>query len=203
MTLLTKLTCLSGNEIKQGDTSSLFRYQLDVEGRVIDGTGKAQLIKNKKNCYEFQVEVASGKVEFHFDKVLEAGTYILEIEVNGYVFPSRDTEFIYINENYDAFVEPKELVDKNEAIKAIVTDLTKGYRAVKFKDIEFKMINSDVGYVEVDTKLSSKDIISFSQLQKNNEFFVMALHEEGKIRIMSTGGDEEGATSTNRVAYFE
>lgn len=128
MALLTELECLTGNEVKQGDTSSLVSYRLKAQGKEIDGSGKVQLIKSKRVCYEFPVEISNNTVEFHFDKVLQHGLYIIEIEVGGYVFPSKDTEYICINQNYEVALTPAELKEKDKAIKDAIAEAMKSYK---------------------------------------------------------------------------
>ena len=128
MALLTELECLNGNEIKQGDTSSLFRYQLEAQGKEVEGSAKIQLIKKDKVCYEFEKSVTNNVIEFSFDKILECGLYKLEIEVGGYVFPSKDTEYIYVNQNYEVALTPTELLEKDSAIKKAVSEAMVGYK---------------------------------------------------------------------------
>ena len=128
MALLAELECLNGNEVKQGDTSSLFRYRLKAQEKTITGTGKLQLIKDKANFYEFPVKVVNNEVEFHFDKALEVGMYAIEIEVAGYVFPSKNVEYIFVNQNIDAFLTPSEILEKNEVIKKAVSEAMVGYK---------------------------------------------------------------------------
>ena len=97
MTLQTELICLNGNEIKQGDTSSLFRYQFEAQGKEVEGSAKIQLIKKDKVCYELNADVIDNLLEFKFSNILEVGLYKIEVEIGGYVFPSKDTEYIYVN----------------------------------------------------------------------------------------------------------
>lgn len=128
MTLQTELICLNGNEIKQGDTSSLFRYQLEAQGKEVEGSAKIQLIKKDKVCYELNADVIDNLLEFKFSNILEVGLYKIEIEIGGYVFPSKDTEYIYVNQNYEVALTPTELLEKDSAIKKAVSEAMVGYK---------------------------------------------------------------------------
>lgn len=128
MTLQTELICLNGNEIKQGDTSSLFRYQLEAQGKEVEGSAKIQLIKKDKVCYELNADVIDNLLEFKFSNILEVGLYKIEIEIGGYVFPSKDTEYIYVNQNYEVALTPAELLEKDSAIKKAVSEAMVGYK---------------------------------------------------------------------------
>ena len=128
MTLQTELICLNGNEIKQGDTSSLFRYQLEAQGKEVEGSAKIQLIKKDKVCYEINADVIDNLLEFKFSNILEYGLYKIEVEIGGYVFPSKDTEYIYVNQNYEVALTPTELLEKDSAIKKAVSEAMVGYK---------------------------------------------------------------------------
>ncbi|MFZ8208936.1 hypothetical protein ACO0EY_06940, partial [Streptococcus pyogenes] len=78
-----------GDVIKQGDTSSLFSFNLlDENNNVIDLNGKQATIyftRNRKTYLTKTTDVIDNKVDFTINKILEIGTYYIEVHCDGYV----------------------------------------------------------------------------------------------------------------------
>lgn len=104
----TRLKRLRGNVIKQGDTSSVFKYELrPIAGNSnqLNGTAKVELISEDKAKYSLTSEVVGGVIEFTLSDILPVGDYLLEVEHAGYVFPSSDEEYITVNENVENYLD--------------------------------------------------------------------------------------------------
>lgn len=122
----TNLNRKSGNVIKQGDTSSIFRYELILGGKEeklnLTGPAKVQLIHENKGYVEIPAELENNEVSFQLEKALPTGKYIVEVEVDGYIFPSSNTETITVNENLGKYVSDKaiELYSLKELVQSYV-----------------------------------------------------------------------------------
>lgn len=119
----TKLTWVKGSVVKQGDTSSVFKLKLKTDdGAVLNGPAKLQLIHSSKGMIEFDVEVVDNVVSFRLEKALPIGSYIVEVEHAGYVFPSTDSVTLTVNENLGEYVsgEAIELYSLREIVKEYV-----------------------------------------------------------------------------------
>lgn len=119
----TKLTWVKGSVVKQGDTSSVFKLKLKTDdGAVLNGPAKIQLIHSSKGVIEFDVEVVDNVVSFRLEKALPIGSYIVEVEHAGYVFPSTDSVTLTVNENLGEYVsgEAIELYGLRNIVKEYV-----------------------------------------------------------------------------------
>ena len=106
----TSLKCLSGNIIKQGDVSSVFQYKcITADKKPLSGPASVQLIHSEKGMIEFEVEMKNNIIEFQLEKVLPVGTYTVEVECGGYVFPSTNTQTITVNENLMDYMSDEDL----------------------------------------------------------------------------------------------
>lgn len=95
----TRLKVLSGSRIKQGDISSKFKYKLDAQRQIQSAEANIELISEDGEKYTTAAPVQNNNVEFNLNHVLPAGMYTLEIEVDGYVFPSDHSAKIEVVEN--------------------------------------------------------------------------------------------------------
>ncbi|MBS4750313.1 hypothetical protein KG091_04400 [Carnobacteriaceae bacterium zg-ZUI78] len=122
-----------GNVIKQGDTSSVFTYELlDDEEHVmtqLDGQTADILIGQSKTlAYQTTSIVENGAVTFTITKPLPAKSkgYIIEIFCGGYVFPSDKSATIVVNDNMKKYVKDDELHDidtlTDERIKQLIKE---------------------------------------------------------------------------------
>ncbi|HEL0778679.1 TPA: hypothetical protein TVJ88_001132 [Streptococcus equi subsp. zooepidemicus] len=103
-----------GDVIKQGDTSSLFSFNLlDENNNVIDLNGKQATIyftRNRKTYLIKTTDVIDNKVDFTIDKILEIGTYYIEVHCGGYVFPSDDSVTLDVRRSGQKYVVSTDLV---------------------------------------------------------------------------------------------
>lgn len=119
----TTLSWVNGSIIKQGDTSSVFNLKLRTDDKKrLNGPAKVQLIHSSKGMTEFEAEVVDDIVSFQLEKALPVGSYVVEIEHAGYVFPSTDSVILTVNENLGEFVsgEAIELYGLRNIVKEYV-----------------------------------------------------------------------------------
>lgn len=96
-----------GEVIKQGDSSSIFEYELlDYDGNKfssLDGKNAKIKIANAKGKKTIEAVVESSKIQFKLEKILPAGIYQVEVECDGFIFPSDKSakiDIIQSIENY-------------------------------------------------------------------------------------------------------
>lgn len=117
-----------GDTIKQADFGSELAFELLDEQYVkfrepLGESAKVILKKDNTAIYQKSVPIAKNTVSFKFDKILPVGSYVLEIIVGDYVFPSNNRVIITIEQTYGDF-EPEYLVKVSyEELKADVDDL--------------------------------------------------------------------------------
>lgn len=96
-----------GEVIKQGDSSSIFEYELlDYNGNKISSLeGKDANIKiaNAKGKKTIVAVVENSKIQFKLEKILPPGIYQVEVECDDFIFPSDKSakiDIIQSIENY-------------------------------------------------------------------------------------------------------
>ncbi|HFI0254824.1 TPA: hypothetical protein ACGO1F_001607 [Streptococcus suis] len=123
MSNMTELAWLTGSVIKQGDVSSVFKLRLTTnDTAVLNGPATIQLIHKSKGMIEVPGNVVDNVISFQLDKALPIGSYIVEIEHAGYVFPSTNSVGLKVNENLGEFVsgEAIELYGLRKIVKEYV-----------------------------------------------------------------------------------
>ncbi|HFI0082562.1 TPA: hypothetical protein ACGOR9_000164 [Streptococcus suis] len=124
----TKLTWVNGSVIKQGDTSSVFKLKLRTDDNVVlNGPAKLQLIQGQAKI-EYDAEVVDNQVTFNLPNTLPVGSYIVEVEHAGYVFPSTNSVVLTVNENLGDVItdEIAELLTVDDYIKQKLADFQTG-----------------------------------------------------------------------------
>ncbi|HEL2403037.1 TPA: hypothetical protein TZS69_002063 [Streptococcus suis] len=119
----TTLSWVNGSIIKQGDVSSVFKLKLRTDDKKrLNGPAKVQLIHSSKGMTEFEAAVVDNLVSFRLEKALPVGSYIVEVEHAGYVFPSTDSVILTVNENLGEYVsgEAIELYGLKNIVKEYV-----------------------------------------------------------------------------------
>lgn len=117
-----------GDTIKQADLGSELAFELLDEQYVkfrepLGEAAKVILKKDNIAIYQTSVTIVNNTVSFKFNKILPVGSYVLEIVVGNYVFPSNNRVIITIEQTYGDF-EPEYLVKVSyEELKADVDDL--------------------------------------------------------------------------------
>lgn len=96
-----------GEVIKQGDSSSIFEYELlDYDGNKfssLDGKNAKIKIANAKGKKTIESVVENSKIQFKLEKILPDGIYQVEVECDGFIFPSDKSakiDIIQSIENY-------------------------------------------------------------------------------------------------------
>lgn len=96
-----------GAIVKQGDSASLFGYELlDEQMRPINElTGKNATIRvfNQKGKLTFDSVVEKSKVTFKLEKVLPVGIYLVEVICDGYIFPSDRSARLEVIQSADQY----------------------------------------------------------------------------------------------------
>lgn len=116
-----------GDTIKQADFGSELAFELLDEQYVkfrepLGEAAKVILKKDNTAIYQKSVPITQNTVSFKFDKILPVGSYVLEIIVGDYVFPSNNRVIITVEQTYGDF-EPEYLVKVScEELKADVDD---------------------------------------------------------------------------------
>lgn len=129
----TKLQWMNGSVIKQGDVASVFKLKLrtDEKGN-LNGPAKLQLFDSKKAKLEYDVEVVDNVVRFTLDDVLPVGSYLVEVEHAGYVFPSTDPVVLTVNENLGGDFETEEVATLKKV--EIAQEVEKAFAGLRLSD---------------------------------------------------------------------
>lgn len=92
--LMTSINQIEGGDVlKSGDTTSVFGFEIlgyDGKRMEMSGTGKLILSNDDTVALYQDVTVESGHFSFSIGKVVQSGTYFLEIKLNGHIFPSNN-----------------------------------------------------------------------------------------------------------------
>ena len=113
-----------GVNIKQGDSRSELEYELGYNDNSdtmndlnLDGKeAKIRLYNKIKNTkWDTSSIVKGNRVSFTIDEPLGIGVYVIDIEVDGHVFPSNSEMFVRIHEGYQSYM------DGEEALVAVAT----------------------------------------------------------------------------------
>ena len=102
-----------GRVVKQGDSASLFGFALYDENWVpIDLDGQEATIHfiSKKGKATFSATVQGSKVSFKIPKVLPVESYLVEVECDGYVFPSDQSVRVDVVQSAEEY-QPAEMVE--------------------------------------------------------------------------------------------
>lgn len=111
-----------GAVVKQGDSASAFGYWLLDEqmNPISDLNGKNATIKifNQNGKANFDGIVENSKVTFKINKTLPVGSYLVEVECDGYIFPSDRSARLEVTQSSEKFTSEPEL----ELVKNNVRD---------------------------------------------------------------------------------
>lgn len=96
-----------GEVIKQGDSSSIFEYELlDYDGNKfssLDGKNAKIKIANAKGKKIIESVVENSKIQFKLEKILPDGIYQVEVECDGFIFPSDKSAIIDIIQSIENY----------------------------------------------------------------------------------------------------
>lgn len=102
-----------GRVVKQGDSASLFGFELyDERWTPIDLNGREATIHftSKKGKASFSATVLGSKVSFKIPKVLPVESYLVEVDCDGYVFPSDQSVRVDVVQSAEEY-QPAEMVE--------------------------------------------------------------------------------------------
>lgn len=96
-----------GDVVKQGDTASLFGYELLDENyspvSEIEGQEATITLANRHGKTSLTSTVTDHKVKFNISKVLPIGIYQVEITCGNYVFPSDKSTVIKVTQSTEEY----------------------------------------------------------------------------------------------------
>lgn len=102
-----------GRVVKQGDSASLFGFEMyDENWAPIDLNGREATIHftSKKGKASFSATVQGSKVSFKIPKVLPVESYLVEVDCDGYVFPSDQSVRVDVVQSAEEY-QPAEMVE--------------------------------------------------------------------------------------------
>ena len=132
-----------GRVVKQGDSASLFVYELlDEKWRPvpeIDGQqAKVDLIGADGKAV-FESTVSQSKVSFKISKPLPVGSYLVEVHCAGYIFPSDQSVRLEVTQSADEYTSSEllELVknDVKTEIDKYIAEHPNGPQAEELPDL--------------------------------------------------------------------
>ncbi len=103
-----------GVNIKQGDSSSVLEYELgynvgsDIMSDLnLNGKTAHVSLYNRLNNTKWNTTstVQDNRVSFTIDEALGLGVYVLDIEVDGHVFPSDREMYVRVHEGYESYID--------------------------------------------------------------------------------------------------
>lgn len=132
-----------GAIVKQGDSASLFGYELLDENMhpISDLNGKNATIRifNQKGKATFESTVDKSRVTFKIEKTLPIGSYLVEIVCGGYIFPSDRSTRLDITSSADEYTSEQvlELVknDVKEEIDKYISAHPNGPQTEELPDL--------------------------------------------------------------------
>ena len=199
-----------GEVIKQGDSSSIFEYELlDYDGNKfssLDGKNAKIKIANAKGKKTIESVVENSKIQFKLEKILPAGIYQVEVECDGFIFPSDKSakiDIIQSIENYqiDNIVEIDKINIQEEIAAYIATHQIQSYNDSQIiKRIESLENRSQIQPEAVDltnyltSERSYQTFVTYSALQSQMTSNIKNKHLELGIDVLideklKNGGD--------------
>jgi phage protein len=131
-----------GRVVKQGDSASLFGFALYDENWVLidlDGQQAKIHFVSKKGKATFSATVQGSKVSFKIPKVLPVESYLVEVECDGYVFPSDQSVRVDVVQSAEEYTSEQvlDLVKNNvkEEIDKYISAHPNGLQAEEFPDL--------------------------------------------------------------------
>ena len=101
-----------GRVVKQGDSASLFAYELlDEKWRPVnlDGQQARVVLTGTDGKAVFESTVSQSKVSFKIGKPLPIGSYLVEVSCGGYVFPSDQNVRVDVVQSADEYTSEQVL----------------------------------------------------------------------------------------------
>ena len=111
---LNLLQVKGGVNIKQGDSSSVLEYELGynvgsdmMSDLNLNGKTAHISLYNRLNNTKWTKDsvVQDNRVSFTINEALGLGVYVLDIEVDGHVFPSDREMYVRVHEGYESYID--------------------------------------------------------------------------------------------------
>lgn len=126
-----------GRVVKQGDSASLFGFELyDERWAPIDLNGREATIHftSKKSKASFSATVQGSKVTFKILKVLPVESYLVEVECDGYVFPSDQSVRVDVVQSAEEY-QPAEMVELGKvSLRDEIANYLAGHTVQSYND---------------------------------------------------------------------
>lgn len=131
-----------GRVVKQGDSASLFVYELlDEKWRPVnlDGQQARVVLTGADGKAVFESAVSQSNISFKISKPLPIGSYLVEVHCAGYVFPSDQSVRLEVAQSADKYTS-SELLDlvKNDVkteIDKYIAEHPNGPQAEELPDL--------------------------------------------------------------------
>lgn len=110
-----------GRVVKQGDSASLFGFEMyDENWAPIDLNGREATIHftSKKGKASFSATVQGSKVTFKIPKILPVESYLVEVECEGYIFPSDQNVRVDVIQSAEEYTSEQVLALVKNDVKA-------------------------------------------------------------------------------------
>lgn len=127
-----------GDVVKQGDTASLFGYELLDENYSpvpeIEGQEATITFANRNGKISLTSTVTDHKVKFNINKVLPVGIYQVEITCGNYVFPSDKSTVIKVTQSTEEY-QPTEVVELGKvSLREEIANYLSGHTVQAYDD---------------------------------------------------------------------
>lgn len=134
----TNLKQFEGSRVvKQGDSASLFGFALYDENWVpidLDGQQATIHFVSKKGKATFSATVQGSKVSFKIPKVLPVESYLVEVECDGYVFPSDQSVRVDVVQSAEEY-QPTEVVELGKvSLREEIANYLSGHTVQAYDD---------------------------------------------------------------------
>lgn len=132
-----------GRVVKQGDSASLFAYELlDEKWRPvpeIDGQQARVVLTGADGKAVFESAVSQSNISFKISKPLPIGSYLVEVHCAGYVFPSDQSVRVDVIQSADQYTSEQVLAlvknDVQEEIGRFIREHQDGGIGEEFPDL--------------------------------------------------------------------
>ena len=132
-----------GDVVKQGDTASLFGYELLDENynpvTELEGQEATITLANRSGKTKLTGTVTDNKVKFTLGKILPVGIYQVEIACGHYVFPSDKSTVIKVTQSAEEYTSEQvlDLVKNNvkEEIDKYIAEHPNGPQTEELPDL--------------------------------------------------------------------
>lgn len=131
-----------GRVVKQGDSASLFVYELlDEKWRPVnlDGQQARVVLTGADGKAVFESTVSQSNISFKISKPLPIGSYLVEVHCAGYVFPSDQSVRVDVIQSADQYTSEQVLAlvknDVQEEIGKFIREHQDGGIVEEFPDL--------------------------------------------------------------------